>query len=104
LTHAKLQHGVRSATFIATALLLGFASAAVNAAEQHRCMCRANGQSYQQGQVLCIFNKLQRCEMLLNNSSWKVIADICPQASLAPGLAKIVHLPDHLPRSELPRC
>jgi len=86
------------------ALLTGFASSAAISAEQHRCQCRANGQAYQQGQVACIFNKLQRCEMFLNNSSWKVIADVCPQASLAPGLAKTPALPDVLPRSELPHC
>jgi len=46
------------------------------------CKCRAEGQQYSQGQILCIRGKLQRCEMALNNSSWKVIADICPLADL----------------------
>jgi hypothetical protein len=52
------------------------------AAEGHECKCRANGQEFAQGQVLCIMAKLQRCEMFLNNSSWKVIADSCPQTLL----------------------
>jgi hypothetical protein len=48
----------------------------------HNCKCRANGHNYNQGQILCILGKLARCEMNLNNSSWKVIAPACPEASL----------------------
>ena len=59
--------------------LAGFAMPASAGPE---CKCRADGQQYSQGQILCLFGKLQRCEMALNNSSWKVIADICPLADL----------------------
>jgi hypothetical protein len=83
--------------------LASFAISIAGTVWAHECKCRANGQSYQQGQVACVLNKLQRCDMLLNNSSWKVIANICPLASLAPGLAKAAPMPDELPRSERPR-
>jgi hypothetical protein len=46
------------------------------------CKCRANGQRYSQGQILCIRGRLARCEMFLNNPSWKPLADVCPVASL----------------------
>jgi hypothetical protein len=61
------------------------------------CTCRANGKDYKQGQVLCIASKLRRCEMYLNNTSWKVISEDCP-------LTKML-LPDRaglLPRSLRP--
>jgi hypothetical protein len=44
------------------------------------CYCRANDRQYEQGQVLCLRGKLARCEMNLNNPSWKIIAQICPEA------------------------
>lgn len=44
------------------------------------CTCRANGQDYRQGQILCIRGKLSRCEMNQNVTSWKVLADTCPEA------------------------
>jgi len=49
----------------------------------HNCTCRANGISYKQGQILCIRGQLARCDMNLNNSSWKIIAPTCPEARLA---------------------
>ena len=48
------------------------------------CTCRANGQKYEQGQILCILGRLSRCEMNLNNPSWKVIAGSCPETRLLP--------------------
>ncbi|MFO1090787.1 MAG: hypothetical protein U1E46_14545 [Hyphomicrobiales bacterium] len=57
-----------------------FAGAA-GEASAHNCTCRAGGQNYPQGQVLCLRGKLARCEMFLNNSSWKIIADSCPVSS-----------------------
>jgi hypothetical protein len=56
-------------------------------ASAHNCTCRANGHSYEQGQILCIRGQLARCDMNLNNSSWKIIAPTCPEASLPTGLA-----------------
>ncbi len=45
------------------------------------CMCRANNKTYSQGVVLCLNGKLARCEMALNNPSWKTISGTCPQAA-----------------------
>ena len=55
------------------------------------------GAAVKKGQVLCIASKLRRCEMYLNNTSWKVISEDCP-------LTKML-LPDRaglLPRSLRP--
>jgi hypothetical protein len=46
------------------------------------CRCRANDKEYSQGAVLCLFGKLARCEMNLNNSTWKIVAQTCPQAKV----------------------
>jgi len=48
------------------------------------CTCRFAGQNYKTGDIMCIRGKLSRCEFVLNNTSWKTIAETCPQAS-APG-------------------
>ena len=48
------------------------------------CRCRLFGEYYEIGATVCIRGNLRRCEMNLNNTSWKQIADFCPQASLAP--------------------
>jgi hypothetical protein len=66
------------------ATMLGLAGMAAAASAGPECKCRADGQEYSQGQILCIRGKLSRCEMALNNTSWKVIADICPLADLPP--------------------
>ena len=76
-----------------SALALILALALAGSASAHDCKCRANGAVFTQGQLVCIRGKLARCDMLLNNSSWKVVADICPQAALAPA---------PLPHSEKP--
>ena len=52
------------------------------------CECRANGQTFKQGEVVCLKlpsgAQLARCEMVLNNSSWKKISDGCPQTAVEP--------------------
>ena len=48
------------------------------------CRCRLYGEYYELGTTLCIRGNLRRCEMNLNNTSWKQIADFCPQADLQP--------------------
>jgi hypothetical protein len=64
------------------------------------CTCRANGQSYHEGAILCIRGKLSRCEMNQNVTSWKVIADDCPQVKAAPLTPRpIRHPPIHLAAS-----
>jgi len=51
------------------------------------CTCRANGQDYNEGQIICIRlpsgAQLSRCERVLNNTSWKKMGDGCPSASLS---------------------
>lgn len=59
----------------AAAVLLAAPSSA------HNCKCRHAGQSYELGQMACIRGKLARCEMVLNNSSWNMLADTCPEAT-----------------------
>jgi hypothetical protein len=53
-------------------------------AAAHDCKCRSGGNSYKQGQVICILGKLARCGMHLNNSSWTFIAEACPQVRSLP--------------------
>ena len=52
------------------------------------CQCRANGRSFEQGQVACLNlpngPQLARCGKELNNSSWKKVQDGCPSAAPAP--------------------
>ncbi|MGI9482249.1 MAG: hypothetical protein ACR2OR_07825 [Hyphomicrobiales bacterium] len=48
------------------------------------CKCRYNGVKYALGEVTCIRGKLSKCELNLNNTSWKVLSDICPQARSRP--------------------
>jgi hypothetical protein len=49
------------------------------------CQCRANGRSFEQGQVACLKLpngvQLARCGKELNNSSWKKLQDGCPSAA-----------------------
>lgn len=47
----------------------------------HNCKCRANGENYALGKILCVQGKLSRCELNQNVTSWKVIASICPVTS-----------------------
>lgn len=53
------------------------------------CTCRANGKDYNEGQLVCLTlpsgPQLSRCERVLNNTSWKKMADGCPSASLKTG-------------------
>ena len=61
------------------------ATMTVGAAAGPGCKCRSAGQSYDLGAVVCIRGQLARCEMFLNNTSWKIIADSCPETRLLPG-------------------
>lgn len=47
-----------------------------------KCMCRANGQRYTLGEYACIQSKLARCEMFLNNTTWKFTSDSCGSVKL----------------------
>ncbi|MGO4831851.1 hypothetical protein AB4144_06070 [Rhizobiaceae sp. 2RAB30] len=52
------------------------------------CQCFANGRRYHHGEIACLKlpngDQLARCDMVLNNSSWKKIQDGCPEAGAAP--------------------
>jgi hypothetical protein len=71
--------------------------------EPHNCTCRANGRDYAQGQVACIRGKLAQCSMNLNNSSWKIISETCPEVLLRVPPAYASPLPQSLP-PQLPSC
>jgi hypothetical protein len=66
-------------SLIAAAVL--WAATGPPAAADPNCKCRFAGERYGLGTVMCIRGKLARCEMYLNNTNWKTIADVCPQAS-----------------------
>lgn len=48
-------------------------------ARAHDCQCRFDGQKYDQGATVCMRGKIAECGMVLNNSSWKIVAEACPQ-------------------------
>lgn len=50
------------------------------------CKCRANGTKFDIGDIACIRlpsgSRLVQCEMVLNNTSWKILSGSCPSARL----------------------
>ena len=82
----RVLHMLTAAGLLAGAL-------AAPAAADPNCKCRFQGTRYELGTVMCIMGKLARCEMLLNNTSWKPIANTCPQASapMTPRPGKAAH-------------
>ena len=69
--------------------ILTFALAALapsGAFAEHNCQCLYQGKRFEQGQLVCIkvdgTAHLARCDMLLNNSSWKFLSNGCPTAAL----------------------
>lgn len=90
-----LGDGVGRSTFLAVTLaMLGVAGLAGQAGA-HNCTCRANGQAFVQGQIVCIRGKLSQCQMNQNVPTWQVIADTCPEAQSTPRapLAALISLP-----------
>jgi hypothetical protein len=74
-------------------LLTAFAALAVSAgpllAENgFDCRCIYKGHYFEQGETVCIraygTERMARCDMLLNNSSWTFLAGDCPQARATP--------------------
>ncbi len=64
-------------------LICATAVTGTTVAEPQQQMCLANGRAYQQGELACLELPcmqpyLARCEMVLNNSSWRKVGDICP--------------------------
>ncbi|MCW2309197.1 hypothetical protein [Rhodobium gokarnense] len=58
------------------------------------CSCRYQGQSYQLGSTVCLKTpqgeRMARCEMVLNNTSWHFLEKGCPLA-VTPGRARAGH-------------
>ncbi len=54
---------------------------ALSAPARADCQCVAAGKRYQLGEVACLSgNRLARCGMVLNNSSWETLNESCPLA------------------------
>jgi hypothetical protein len=67
---------------LAAVLAIGASSALADP----NCTCRAaNGVEATLGETICLKTpsglRLARCEMVLNNTSWKFLPGACPQAS-----------------------
>ena len=83
--------GVLCWSFIMKTILIALASVLVvggaEAWADPNCTCRAAGVEAELGQTVCLKTpsgfQLARCEMVLNNTSWKFLGDSCPQASRA---------------------
>jgi hypothetical protein len=53
------------------------------------CQCRADdGRRVELGETACLRGQLARCEMFLNNTSWRFLGQSCPQSLNAPRLDK----------------
>ena len=52
------------------------------------CQCRAAGEMFNQGDLVCIHTneglKLARCDMSQNVTTWTIVRDSCPQAQMTP--------------------
>lgn len=59
-------------------------SGSITATADPNCRCRLYGEYFDIGSVMCIRGSLARCEMNQNNTSWKRIGEICPQARNIP--------------------
>ena len=79
-------------SFSLVGLVAAFASPALA-----DCQCVAAGKKYGLGEVACLKlpngNRLARCGMVLNNSSWTPLQEACPYAMTE--TAPISHLHDH---------
>ena len=71
---------LRSVAF--SAILAAAVAWAAPALAGKNCVCKANGRDFHEGDVTCIMGYLARCEMFLNNTTWKKIADNCPETLL----------------------
>ncbi len=71
------------------ATILAFPGSAFATGPNGECTCRYQGGDVIEGQTACIRTAtgttLARCEMVLNNTSWKMLNQPCPSAeSVAP--------------------
>lgn len=44
------------------------------------CTCRAAGQSFEVGSEICLGNRMMRCTMAINVTSWEQTEQPCPQS------------------------
>jgi hypothetical protein len=44
------------------------------------CTCRAAGQSFEVGSEICLGNRMLRCTMAINVTSWEQTEQPCPQS------------------------
>ena len=58
--------------------------AAASPAGAHDCKCRFFGNTYEQGETVCMRGRITQCGMYLNNSSWNFVAEACPQVGAPP--------------------
>lgn len=67
-------------------LMTASQSAVADAAKT--CQCRAGGEYYNTGSLICLGKgknaQMARCEMALNNTSWKLLGERCPYAASTP--------------------
>lgn len=65
-----------------SALVVLFLAASAGQGFAHTCTCKFQGGDAKQGETRCIKTatgpKMARCEMVLNNSSWTVLDENCP--------------------------
>ncbi len=61
-------------------LVVVLSAGSITATADPNCRCRLYGEYFDIGSVMCIRGSLARCEMNQNNTSWKTIGEICPQA------------------------
>jgi hypothetical protein len=78
-------------TAVAIAIICMASALAFPLGAEPRCSCVANGRDYELGETACLSvggrTFLAQCARVLNNTSWKKIADECPQASIRPSPA-----------------
>ena len=79
----------------------GLFTAAPTAFAGKDCECIANGKRVKEGEVVCLRigsaeGYLARCEMVLNNTSWKKLQDGCPTTALDARLSPAMSRPTSL--------
>jgi len=81
----QIKHSIYFSAVIG-ALMVGSFSLMAQAGPN--CTCRFAGKNFKTGAIMCIRGKLSKCGFVLNNTSWKTIAETCPQVMLLPDTNK----------------
>jgi hypothetical protein len=83
--------GIRLGTALTLLALSSLPSFAENGIA---CRCLYQGRYFEQGETVCIRvngrDRLARCDMELNNSSWTFLQNGCPSARMSPAPPKPV--------------